>query len=169
MAKRNEDRYTNLASAHAIETVSATINFAELVTGISLGVGIGMLIDQIDYEFRVSSIEDLVAVGDFMDAGWFTSNAPSVMDMDDRRLIHKCRLQAEPVIGTPASAANPFQQPLVYQFFPPMIIAAPRIYLAAHSGSLAAGADVRSRLYFRYIDLSTQEYLELAEAFILVG
>lgn len=169
MAKRNEDRYTNLASGRALESAAGTLTYAELVTGISLGVGVGMLIDQIDYLFDAGTIADLVAAGDRVMTGWFTSNAPTGIDYDDRRLIHAERLDVEPVIGTAASGGKPFKQPSVYQFFPAMIVAAPRIYLGIQGTSLAAAAGVRSRLYFRYIDLSSQEYLELAEAFILVG
>jgi len=169
MARRNEDRYTNLASGIVTETAAGTMTFTELVTGVSLGVGVGMLIDQIDYEFSDSTIADLVAAGDRVAAGWFTSNSPDAINLDDRRLIHKHGLFVEPVIGTAASGGKPYQQPVVYQFFPPMIIAAPRIYLGIKSTSLAAAAVIISRLYFRYIDLDTREYLELAEAFILVG
>lgn len=169
MAKRGEDRYTNLASADVTESAANTITYQELLTGISLGVGVGMLIDQLDYLPAGGALDDLVAVGDQLSFGWFTSNSPTSIELNDRRLIHMGRLKSEPVVGTAASGGSPVSLPLVYQFFPAMIVAAPRIYFAVLGDSLAAAARVQSRLYFRYIELSTQEYLELAEAFILVG
>ncbi len=169
MAKRNEDRFTNLASGDVTETAANTLTYGELITGISLGVGIGMLIDEIDYLIGAGALDDLVAVGDTINAAWFTSNAPTAIELSDRRLIHMMRMNFPPTVGTPASASAPIVQPKVYQFFPAMIVAAPRIYFGVQGVSLAAAARVQSRIFFRYVDLSTQEYLELAEAFILVG
>jgi len=169
MARRSEDRYTNLATTSVTESAAGTLTYAELATGISLGQGIGMLIDQIDYYVNASVIEDIVGAGDSVVMGWATSNAPPSIAATDRRFLHIAQLIVEPPIGTPASAGRPIQMPLVYQFFPAMIVAAPRLFLGIQGSSLNAAAIMTSRMYFRYIELSDKEYLELAEAFILVG
>ena len=169
MARPHTDVYTNLASATVTESAAGVLTFVELATGISLGQGTGMLIDQVDYDWSPGAIGNIVAVNDRVAAAWFTSNAPTGITLTDRRLIHMSQLFVEPVIGAAASGGRPFQTPVVHQFFPAIIIAAPRLYLAVLSNSLAAPAQVSSRLYFRYIDLTDKEYLELAETFILVG
>lgn len=169
MGKRPEDRYANLASATATETAAGTLTYAEVATGISLGQGIGLLIDQINYLVNVSTLEDLVATGDVVQMGWFSSKVPSSFSFNDRRIIDMAQLHVAPPIGTPASAGGPFKQPIVHQFFPSLIIAAPRLYLGIQGVSLTGVATVTARLYFRYIELTTKEYLELAETFTLVG
>jgi len=169
MARPGEDRYTNYASASVTESAVGTKTFTELVTGISLGQGIGMLIDEIDYQWSSATIEDIVAVGDRVAVGWFTSNADPGFTLDDRRLIHIHELFPEPIIGTPASGGSLISMPRIYQFFPPLIVAAPRLFLGVVSNSLNAVAIVQSRFMFRYINLTDKEYLELAETFILVG
>lgn len=169
MAKRPEDRYTNLASASVTESAVGTMTFSELVTGISLGQGMGILIDQIDYTFNRATMDLLVAASDEIGAGWFTSNAVTTLNINDRRNIHALRFYAQPTIGTPAGGGALSMMPVVHQFFPPLIIAAPRIYFGIRSANIASPALCESRIYFRYIELSSQEYLELAETFILVG
>jgi len=169
MARAHEDRYTNLAAAVVVESAASTITYIELLTGISLGQGIGMLIDQIDYHIDQGVFADLTGADDQLVYGWGTSNSPTSIGVEDRRFIHVARTQKRAVIGTAASAAELTHGPLVYQFFPAMIVANPRLYLAVQGISLASPATIGSRLYFRYIPLTDKEYLELAETFILVG
>jgi len=166
---RPQDRYANIAAAQVVMSGADAETFTELITGISLGQGKGMLIDQIDYHVAQAALEDLVATGDSLQMGWTTSNVAGSLGLTRRTTIHIAQLMSGPIIGTPASAGLPISLPLVYQFNPSMIVATPRLYLAADSNSLAAAASVTSRFYFRYIDLTTREYLELAEAYVLVG
>lgn len=167
-AKRPDDRFSNLASLNVGETAAGTIAFGEMQTGISLGKGIGMLIDQIDYFFQVADLELIIGSGDAIYAGLATSDQASLA-FSDRRMIHMMGVHGPPPIGTPASGSALFTQPFPYQFFPPMIVANPRLYAAVIGASLASTVAVIMRLYFRYIELETKEYLELAEAFQLVG
>lgn len=167
MARAAEDRYTNLASAAVTESSAGTLTYVELLTGISLGQGTGLLIDQIDYVFSSTSLERIIANGDALQAGWFTSNVPAAFDVNDRRQIHAVTI-SQALVGAVVSSFH-HVQPFQYQFFPPMIFANPRLYLGIQGTSLAAATSVAARIYFRYIPLTDKEYLELAEAFILVG
>ena len=164
-----EDRFANLAAAAVTESAVGTLTYQELLTGISIGAGIGMLIDQFTYVFGGTTIADIVAAASLVYAGWFTSNEPSSFNYNDRRLIDMLVLYPEPNIGTPASGGNPFRQPLYNVFSPPMVIASPRLFLGVLSSSVAAPASVASRIFFRYQPLTDKEYLELAETFVLVG
>lgn len=169
MARTAEDRFSNIASGSVTESGANVLTFTELQTGIGLGQGIGMLIDQLDYYPSDNALADLVAAGDSLNMGWTVNNTVASINPDVSGVIHQCRLSVEPVIGSAASGGSPFLVPMVFQFFPPMIIAAPRIYMAVQGNSLAAASVVRFRMYFRYLPLSAQDYLELAEAFVLVG
>lgn len=167
MPRTFTDQYTNLASSEVTESAAGTLTLVELLTGISLGGGIGMLIDQIDYQFSAAALELVVAASDSLSAGWFTSNAPTAFDLNDRRQIHQMSV-SQALVGAVVSQTH-FIQPFTFSFSPAMIFANPRLYLAIRGLNLAAVGFVVSRIYFRYIPLTPQQYLELAEAFILVG
>lgn len=169
MARKQEDRYSNVAAAVVTETAAGTLTFTELLTGISLGQGTGLLIDQFDYYPNGATLELLVATGDRFLMGWTVNNTVSSLEPTTSGVIHSMRMSVEPVIGTPASGGHPILMPVSFQFFPSMIVASPRLYLGVQSNSLTSAAAGRARIYFRYIDLTSQEYLELAEAFVLVG
>lgn len=175
-AGRPTDKYTNMASAIAVEATPGTLKFTELQTGISLGQGVGIVIDQIDYWYSLSTLLDIIAAGDGLAMGWSASSAvPDFIETTgnaqvvDSRVIHSMQVRMDPVIGTPASNGRTASQPITYQFFPGMIVAAPRLYFGGQGNSLSGNGAYASRLYFRYVELTSQEYLELAESFILVG
>lgn len=169
MAQRATDRFANIGSAHVLQSSANAETFTELTTGISLGQGIGILIDEIDYYINQPTVELLIALGDELIVGWTVSNASGSIGVAQRRTIHVMAYRKGAIIGVGASSQEIFVQPTVFQFFPPLIIAAPRIYLAVASTSLGSAADVNSRIFFRFTGLSAQEYLELAETFQLVG
>lgn len=167
MAAR-EDRFANIAASSVTETAANTLTFVEMLTGISLGQGVGMLIDQIDYHIGASALQDLVAADDTLEMAITASNDVSdLSDVTDRRIIHQMKVQAM-IVGAVVSLSH-IVQPYPWQFFPPLIIASPRIHLAAKGTSLVGAATVSTRIYFRYIALTPQQYLELAEAFVLTG
>lgn len=159
------DQYANIANASAA-VEDGTINFTEILTGISLGQGKGIVIDQIDYSLSISTLQAMDTDGDLVQFAWTASNSITTLELDQKSVIHKAQLNRVHA-GTPANAIF-IENPYIYQFFPPIIFASPRIYLAAKGTGLTAGF-VKSRLYFRYVDLSAQEYLEIAESFVLVG
>ena len=164
--QRREDRFANLASAEVTESAAGVMTFAELLTGISIGAGIGILFDKISYQLNISSIADILASGDAIQCGWFTSSDAVAFNYNDRRLIDSMILQTPPVIGAVASSGQPVLMPVIHDFSPPLIIASPRIFLGALGVSLGNPVNVISRLYFRYQPLTPVEYLELAEAFV---
>ena len=171
-AGRPTDKYSNVAAITNLMNGVNVMSWDELLTGISLGQGVGMVIDQIDYWFDGIETE-MVVETDRAAAGWAVSNAPASLisgaAKSDARIIHQCII-SQPGDGTANnSGTNPLVYPITYQFFPGLIVAAPRLFFGAHSTGFAAAVTLSSRLYFRYLELTSQEYLELAEAFILVG
>jgi len=163
-----QDRFANIASGEVTMSAANTITFTEILTGISLGVGVGILIDEIDYYPSSAALRELVGNADSIAMGWTTSNAVSdLVDAADRRVIHSINLVAS-IVGAVVSL-HVLKVPFVHQFFPPTIFASPRIYLGTNTGGFGAAALVRSRLYYRFIELNAQEYLEIAETFQLTS
>ena len=168
MPPQREDRFANIAAARVTESAAGTITFTEMLTGISLGQGVGMLIDQIDYYVGFGTLEDVVDLADRLHV--FVGSSDDVTDpavMTDRRILHSMGMTGV-MVGAVVSLTHEYR-PRVYQFFPPLIIAAPRLYLGILGVSLASPAVADVRIYFRYVGLSPQQYLELAESFVLTG
>ena len=162
---RNEDRFANILMAKVTASSANAITFKEILTGISLGMGIGMLIDQIDYFVPKATVADLVTTSDALRIAFAVSDGLTAFEADDRQVIH----MTEIALTLTTSGVVAIKSPLSYQFFPPIIRAAPRLFLGVDSDGLAAAAVVYARMYFRYIDLSSQEYLELAETGLVIG
>lgn len=169
MPRPHTDIYANLATIRVTESGANTLTFVELLTGISLGQGIGLLIDSLEYHLDAGVLADMAAAGDAFTMALCTNQTMTSLNPENPGLVHTTRIQMDGVIGTPASSGKFSISPIVYQFFPSIIIAAPRVYAAAAGISLASAGGFRMRIYFRYITLSSQEYLELAETFLLVG
>lgn len=166
MARTKNDVYANMATAQ-VTGADGSIVFAELLTGISIGQGIGILIDSVDYYYMSAKV--LLADGKTAKLAWVTSNALTSISIDDRRIIHYN--ESGRVDHGTAGNSQIVVQPDTYDFSPPIIVAAPRLYLAVElpASSGATGEVFRARFRFRYVDLTDKEYLEIAETFILVG
>lgn len=163
-----KDMYANLASAK-VALAANDVTGVEINLGVSLGQKKGILIDRIDYYVRDAFYT--LNAGDAVKVGWGVKGPSNYTDLEinDRSIIHFVGATAKNV-GTPANQ-YPIFEPNPFEFTPPIILASPSIYLLAYTGS-GSGADtynVLSRISYRYIDLKTEEYLELAETFLLVG
>jgi hypothetical protein len=165
-----KDKYANLLSSE-VTTLGVTIQSTEIQTGVSLGEGQGIVIDEIDYFLGAGVLTDLEAgaAGDYMFVGLFTQVPTGANDFNptNSRCIHVFKVIRSD-FGVAANGLN-VMMPIVFQFFPPMIVAAPRLYIACIASAAVSGGGVSLRSFFRYVKLSTQEYLELAESFVLVG
>ncbi|GAI77831.1 unnamed protein product [marine sediment metagenome] len=164
MGKRT-DKYANLMNAHVI-TNGATAVHEEIQTGVSLGEGKGIIIDEINYQINQTVITDFIAgaAGDYL-ACTFSVQGDE-FGLDNVRVIHEHQITK----WDDGTAANSYliNQPAVYQFNPPIIVASPRVYFNCIASASIAGGAVYARVFFRYVDLSSQEYLELAESFVLM-
>lgn len=168
MPARQNDQYANMLSAQ-VTLADGSVEGTEINLGISLGTGTGILIDQIDY-YTVGAKQAL-ADGKSYRVG-FAVSAPANIDtmtIDNKSIVHFIR-EYRVDLGTAGNGVI-LEDPTSKQFFPPIIVAAPRIYLIgeADSSSGANAKVIRARMMYRYVDLKTQDYLEIAESFVLVG
>lgn len=163
------DKYANVLTGTATAN-GATVVSVEIQTGISLGKGVGMLIDQIDYDTQ-ELMSDFVAgaEADYLHIAWGVHTFTQANDFryDNNRMIHKQTIRRTD-IGVAASGMITIN-PQVYQFIPALIVAAPRLTINLLGSAAISGTNVYSRVYFRYVDLSDKEYLEVAESFVLLS
>lgn len=167
MATRlNPDKYANIISTSIATNGAAYVN-SEVTTGVSLGEGKGMLIDQIDYFFASALIVDFIAAaaGDNLSVLWAVQD--DQIGYANSKVIH----QMDTIKWDDGTAAVSFNQymPISFKFDPPLIVASPKLFLTCYGSASISGGLVYSRMYFRYVSLSAQEYLELAESFVLTS
>jgi len=164
----SKDMYANMLAAKVI-IADDTISGVEINLGISLGQKKGILIDRIDY-FMNEALASMIA-DKGITAAWSISPPGSLseIEIDNKSIIHYTRASRVDD-GTPGNSVYNVE-PYVYELTPPIILASPQIYFLSHAtaSSGSNGTYIRSRMSYRYIDISTQEYLELAESFLLVG
>ncbi len=161
-----EDRFANWAGIEVVESAANTITFAELLTGVGFNTKKGMLIDQIDYFIPIAVPQLFVADADGVRFGITISTGVSALDdPTDGRTVHSGELFRKDY-GTAAVAVF-HRMPLVSQFFPSLITANIRLYLAVQGVSLASAATIRARIYWRGIDLTDREISELVQATLL--
>jgi len=167
LLQRPDDRFANVGAAQVTESAANTITFQELQFPISLGAGVGLLIDQIDYYLTNDLV---VAAGDFVHMAWSLRDDVTtlVSSFNQRSIIHTCFKQ---IVVLSAVGFETDRWPWTYQFFPPLLVAPNRgrLFLGVQGVSLSAAAIVQSRIYTRYLPLTDRDYLELAEAFDLIG
>lgn len=160
-----DDRFQNILAAEVVQPSADALTFAQVNTGVSLGQGLGMVIDAMDFWPSSTVIKELITNTDSLDLAWTTSDQiTDLQDEADSRIIDVIRLV--PAVAGTAGNVNVIQLPLHREYTPPRIMASTRLFLAVDSNGFAAAGTIRSRLAFRFIKLSTAEYLEIAETFM---
>lgn len=171
MAEAMRDRFANLAMLRVTQSAANTITFATLELNIGLlptrQGAVAMVIDQLDYFYRNQEL--MTADTDIQLMGVTISDSVTdLSDPTDRRILHTTELQRFDLGG---AAGNPqvIERPRTFQFFPPIIHAEKRLYLGLDSTGLASAATGDVRIYYRLVQLTPAELVELTEVFRLVG
>jgi len=162
------DQFQSLATISATEAVAGTLLFQELQTGIGFGSQRGMLIDKIQFYIAMTFVNLILDESDRIVCAITLSNGiTDIENFTDRRIIDNYAL-GESNFGTPASAQH-VEQPITHDFGHGLPLAESSLYLAIVGVSLASAITVRTRIFFRYIDLTDRAILEIAQNFQLVG
>lgn len=167
------DKYANILTAELTMSAANVLSFTEISTGLGIEAdrksARAMIIDEIEYfPSVVDGLAHMTANTDQMMMGLTLSNAVTdIEDMSDRRILHMASL-ARHDAGT-AATANYINLPWVYQFFPPLITAERKLYLAMDSVGSSAAMQGKARIYYRSVEITQADFIELAEVFRLVG
>lgn len=166
---RPKDEFANIAEISVTDSLGAGVPvYGELQTGISLGQGMGIIVEALEYRVATDVLQAMDNDGDYFIMAWSVSDNPSSIGGAGQKQIMDRFLYERTDSGT-AGNSHFHTLPWKHDFLPPIIVAAPRLYAACQSNLGASALVYYFRMYFRYIELSTQEYLELAETFLLVG
>jgi hypothetical protein len=160
------DIFANVLHVNVTMSAANTSTYTEITTGISLGSKVGILVDQIEYRPDVSVINEMTADGDNFSFMLATSSAAGY-SLGDSRVIDLKTLYRHDM-GVAASGQL-IELPIVKYFNPAIILGTPRLFFFMTSAGLASAGSGSARVYFRYITLTSEQYLEIAETFINVG
>lgn len=160
-----DDRFANVIGARVTQSAANVEGFTEIQTGVSLAMSLGIVIDEVRYYPTSLALRELKADTDTITMGVYTSNNITDLQLPtDQRIIDFIKLTGV-ASGTPGNSYH-VQTPFVSVLSPPLILAAPRLYVGVDSEGAAAAVISDFRIHFRYVKLTTVEYLEIAETFI---
>lgn len=164
--KKVADTYANLAAISVAETVAGTMATAKFNFPFSIMDKMALLISRIEYLFD-ASLAQMNSSGDCVVAALLASN--TVVNIDnqaDPLIMDNCR--AMRVDFGAAASGLISMQPVVKDFSSLPgggILAAPApLYGAVKGFTMAGVASVWIKLFYTYLELSTDEYWQLVES-----
>jgi len=166
------DKYANIATVKVTESSADALTFAELRTQVGIEAdrqaAQAMIIDEIDYMLSTATLAALDADGDRLAYAITISNAVTDLeDFADRRILHSGRVERRDAGVATSHVIH--RQPIVFQFFPPLITAERSLYLGVKGTATGVANVLNARIYHRIVRITQGEFLELAEVFRLVG
>lgn len=172
MADALRDRFANIMTFDVTESAAGAITFGTVQTNVGIDssrrTGVAILIDQIDYFVKSDNLALLVADNDSIQFGiTISSGVTDLADMSDRRILDSGEIGS--VLSGAAANLSMHIAPMTKQYFPPLIMAERTIHLGVQGVSLASVARVRARVYYRTVQITAEEFVEIAEVFRLVS
>lgn len=166
------DKYANIATIQVTQSGANVLTFAELRTQVGVDsdrkAASALVIDEIDYLPSNAMLQEMTAANDRIDYGiTISNNAGDLTDVTDRLILHSGFTIR--VDGGTAANMTFMDFPKVFQFFPPIPTAERSLFLGVNSIGLASAGVMQCRIYYRIVQLTQGEFLELSEVFRLVG
>lgn len=165
MAKSKIDVYTNLAAIQVTESAAATQTSAKFAFPFSIMDKMGLIISRIEYIF--ANVAALNGTGDFVTAAITTAATVTGMTIqNDPMMVDSVRLERQD-LGAAASGLY-LQSPFMKDFSSlpggGLLVAPNPLYGMIQSSGGASAMNVWIRLYYTYIEMSTDEYWQLVES-----
>ena len=172
MAEALRDLYANIITFDITQSAANVLTFDTVETNVGIDSsrrsGVAILVDEINYYIAAPAITEMTSVSDELIMGiTISSGVTDLADMTDRRILDQVSLLRAD-FGT-AAAAQIIQFPIQKQFFPPLIMAERQIHFGLASGGLASAARARCRIFYRSVQITAEQFVEIAEVFRLVS
>ena len=164
------DKYSNKAYISLTESAANTLTFKELETGVSLFEKRAWIIHRIEYFIDNAAWAELLGAADSLMLGLVLSNKITSLDLSDAAVIDLVKIN----IGTAGTPASGFigQSPRTRDFSTlpggGHIVPPRPLYGAINAGGFSAAATSSIRFLYTAIEMKTEEYWELVEAYRLV-
>lgn len=165
MAKRT-DKYSQIGYISLVESAANTLTFAGLSVFSNVLQPQGLLIHKIEYNVSHNSLNLLLAADDYIQFGLGGDDSQTAIALENAS-TYDYNLYGYKINGTPANGEL-FLMPVVRDFSQlpggGKLVPADRIYGYIKGNSVASACVATIRFAYTIIDMSAQEYLELAQA-----
>jgi hypothetical protein len=169
--KKTQDLFCNKFYATVEETAANTLTFEEIQTNINIFDKTAWVLERLEWYIPSASYYELAAAGDIIQAALTTSNQMDDLGLDDAAVIDM--LEAKATIYGTAESANIQHHPIIRSFSQMSgggLIIAPRpLYIAIMGTSLANPVSAQVRGYFRQVQMSPDEYIELIDFYRILS
>lgn len=161
-----KDMYAQIAYIVNVESAANTLSFQALSVFSNILTPKGLLIERVEHYISPVDYNKILDESDSIVFGLCGDSSMSTVSLADAQVYDYNRI-GEADHGTPANAELLFI-PVVNDYTTlsggGRLVPADRIYSFIQGVSLASAVTVETRFHFRMLDLSAQEYLELAQA-----
>lgn len=163
MAKTKVDAYVNRLYGDVTMSAANTLTFAQILLGVGLFQGMALLIHRVLWYPVATTLREVVAAADSFNMALTSSNrVVDILETSDPAVL--CR---KSVIGI-GVGTEPFEVPFITDFSTlpggGKLVPANPLYVAMASGGFAAAGRTRVEIESTFIELASNEYLELLQA-----
>jgi hypothetical protein len=163
MAQGKVDAYANKAFGELTLSAANTLTFAQIQMGVGLFQGTALIVHRIKWSPHKATCRELVAATDSLYMALTTSNRlASIYDVSEPAIIDR-----KAVIGVGADVAL-IELPFVSDFtsLPSggKLVPANPLWVAGVTDGFAAAAVLRVEIEFTFVELKSDQYLELLQA-----
>jgi len=163
---KQKDMFAQVAYIVNVESAANTLTFQALSVFSNILTPKGILIHRVEYFIAPVDYNKIVAADDSIVFGLAGDDSMTTVALSDAQVYDYQRIGVY-VYGTPATAELIYI-PIIMDFSSlpggGRLVPADRIYSFIQGVSLASATTVECRFHFTMVDLSAQEYLELAQA-----
>ena len=173
MAKAmNKDKYVNLAAVDLTMSAANALTFQQLMTGISIFERMAWEIYCVEYHVFAAVAEEMTATLDAITVGLSRSDTAATIIYTDPALIDYYAISHIFTGFTPATShffPGVITRSFVEMYGGPLIVLPNPLYAYMTTAGLASAGQMRCRIFFKSIQMTPSDYVELIEASRIVG
>lgn len=156
------DQYVNRAIVSVVESAANTITFQQIQFGVGTFQQVGLEVQEVHFFPNSTTLGLLVAAGDNLLMG--LTGRDDLTDLNPSNQALYCQVG----LGCASAQTAPIETPLIYKFadMGGLLIPPNPLYLAVQGIGLGAAATVRAIIYYRFIQLTPQQSLEVLQTLI---
>lgn len=166
MAKAKQaDKYVNMLAEEIVMSAVNTITFSEIVVGLNIFDKVGLKISRLEYDFSISTYQDIDTDGDICTMALVQSNNIDTLGIAQTEVVDNVTIGR--IDAGAAANAILFDKPIVRDFSTQpgggLLIPPKPLYVAMQSTGMTVVGGGAIRIYFVIETLTDAEYLELLE------
>lgn len=168
MAKTRKDEFSQIGYIQVVESGANTLTFNGLSVFSNILEPKGLVIHQIEYDLDENQRNLVIANADSIVYGLTGADDLTAISLDDAQVYDMGRIMGYTIATAAGTSWEDRFSPFIRDFTDlpggGRLVPADRIYGFVLGGSLAGPVTLNVRFHFTIMDLTAQQYLELAQA-----